>query len=64
MKIVQTFWTGHSETYDNPFDLKGGWLSGEYHWMSWALSCLQLKKFYKEIELVTDKKGKQILIDE
>jgi len=32
--------------------------------MSWALSCLQLKKFYKEIELVTDKKGKQILIDE
>lgn len=63
MKIIQTFWTGHSKIGDNPFDLKAGWLSCEYHWMSWALSCLQLKKFYSNIELITDSIGKKILID-
>lgn len=31
--------------------------------MSWALSCLQFRKFYDEVELVTDKKGKELLID-
>jgi hypothetical protein len=31
--------------------------------MSWALSCLTFKELYQEIELVTDEKGKQILID-
>ncbi len=31
--------------------------------MSWALSCLTFKKVYGAIELVTDKKGKAILID-
>ena len=35
----------------------------EYHWMSWALSVLQLRQFYDEVELVTDDLGKHILID-
>lgn len=31
--------------------------------MSWALSCLQLKQFYNEIELVTDSEGAELLIN-
>jgi hypothetical protein len=37
---------------------KGGWLFAEYHWMAWALSCLQLKRFYVNVELNTDSIGK------
>jgi len=62
MKIIQTFWTGTIEK-NNPLDSKGGWLSPEYNWMSWALSCLQLKKIFGEVELFTDALGKEILID-
>lgn len=43
--------------------MKAGWISPEYHWMSWALSALQIVKLYGKIELVTDCKGKEILID-
>ena len=31
--------------------------------MSWALSCLRIKEYYDEIELVTDEAGKVLLID-
>ena len=31
--------------------------------MSWALSCLQLNKFYNNVELITDSRGKELLID-
>ena len=31
--------------------------------MSWALSCLQLRKFYDEVELVTDSEGADLLIN-
>ena len=60
MRIIQTFWSGNQTKY---LDNNGGWLSEETHWMSWALSCLQAKKFYQEVELYTDKWGKYILID-
>ncbi|MEO1053124.1 MAG: DUF6734 family protein [Bacteroidota bacterium] len=64
MRIVQTFWTGQ----DNPdpevlVTQSGGWLSAEYHWMSWAFSCLQLRQFYSEVELYTDEAGKRLLMD-
>jgi hypothetical protein len=70
MKIVQTFWSSPL-TPDGGTDLfphrglggLGGWLSAEYHWQSWALSVLQLRQFYDEVELVTDAAGKAILID-
>lgn len=55
MKIVQTLWTGPG--------LKAGWTHEGYHLMSWALSCLQLRQFYDEVELYTDSLGKHILID-
>ena len=57
MKIVQSFWTSGG------LDSGYGWFSPEYHWMSWALSVLQLRKFYDEVELITDDLGKHILID-
>lgn len=38
-------------------------LSPEFHWMSWALSFLQLQKLYGEVILYTNKYGKEILID-
>lgn len=65
MKFVQTFWTGTAtETEQSkPLMLRAGWHTSEYHWMSWALSCLQLLKLYGQVELVTDKLGKHILVD-
>lgn len=64
MKILQTFWTGPAGTNkENLLSLKAGWLSCEYHWMSWALSCLQTKSTFGSVNLVTDKAGKEILVD-
>lgn len=60
MKIIQTLWL---DDITMPFQTKAGWFSAEYHWMSWAFSCLQLKQFYNEVELITNAKGKEILID-
>ncbi|HMI60061.1 MAG TPA: DUF6734 family protein [Puia sp.] len=56
MKIIQTLWTGPG--------LNAGWMDRRYHFFSWALSCLQLRKYYDEVELYTDDLGKRLLIDE
>src|ERR1700761_6932720 len=42
---------------------RNGWLSPEFNWMSWALSCLQLKTLHGNVELYTDSYGKYVLID-
>ncbi len=64
MKIIQTFWTGPYTNNDKDIlHMQAGWLSAEYHWMSWALSCLQLKNVYGQAELVTDALGREVLID-
>lgn len=65
MKFVQTFWTGNHDfdTEAQGLDMTAGWLSSEFHWMSWAYSCFQLKKLHGEVELVTDERGKDILIN-
>ncbi len=64
MKIVHSFWSkpflAHSKINDKTF---GGWRDIKYHYLSWALSCLSFRKQYRDIELVTDQKGKAILID-
>jgi len=67
MKIVQTFWSkpllqGATQTFYQRGDT-GGWLDRKNYYVSWALSCLQLCKFYDQVELVTDEVGKEILID-
>ncbi len=65
MNIIQSFWTlpmlnGHADSYDNRFN--GGWLDQKYHMMSWAYSCLQLRRFYDKVTLITDKLGYELLI--
>lgn len=61
MKIVHTFWIDEGK---DPLKDSFGWCSAPYHLMSWALSCLQLHQFYDNIELITDSKGKELLIDQ
>jgi hypothetical protein len=65
MKIVQTLWTKPSEqnnkTIFNRFT--GGWNSTMNYYCALAYSCLSIKKFYPELELVTDYNGKELLID-
>jgi hypothetical protein len=60
MKYVHTFWIDQGK---DPLEASFGWCSARYHLMSWALSCLQLHKYYDNVELVTDTKGKELLID-
>jgi hypothetical protein len=55
MKIVQTLWTKPG--------LNASWLDTRFHYLSWALSCLQLRKYYNDVELYTDEVGKYLLID-
>lgn len=58
IKIVQSYW---SKAYKNSHNY--GWACKDSHYMSWALSCLQLRKFYDNVELVTDSEGAELLID-
>lgn len=62
MKIIQTFWSGNQKT-GSALNIKAGWISPEFHWMSWTLSCLLLRRLYDRVELYTDEIGKKILID-
>ena len=66
MKIVHSFWSKPSIVIDNGTNEKtfGGWRHKRYQYMSWALSCLTFKRYYPNIELVTDLAGKKILIDQ
>jgi len=59
MKIVQSFWMGNNSDMKKTF----GWLSNKYHYLSWILSANQLRHFYDEVELFTDKCGYEILIN-
>lgn len=58
MKIIQSFWSGQNTNIED----NRGWLSYEYHWLGWILSCNQLVKFYTDVELYTDNFGYEILI--
>jgi len=66
MKIIHSFWTKPSfDRNANGLDNRqsGGWLDKKYLYISWALSCLSLKKHYGHVELFTDVHGKKLLID-
>jgi len=65
MKIVQSFWSKPIQAALSRNNQKqfGGWRYKKYSFMSWALSCLTFKRFYNDVELVTDKFGKELLID-
>ncbi|NML37851.1 hypothetical protein HHL17_11660 [Chitinophaga sp. G-6-1-13] len=61
MKIVQSLWSkpGHKRMEWN----KCGWPDRKYNYYSWTLSALQFRKFYDDVELVTDQAGYELLID-
>jgi hypothetical protein len=66
MKIIHFYWSKPSQQQNDTLEENrhnGGWLSMQYHCMSWALSCLKFKQFYRDVELHTDQKGKGLLID-
>ncbi|OXG09134.1 hypothetical protein BC749_10348 [Flavobacterium araucananum] len=66
MKIVQSLWIKPSLKKENvnvSDRNKGGWFDKKYNYMSWALSCLQFKKYYDKVELVTDALGYDLLIN-
>lgn len=59
MKIIQTFYPAEQNI---GLSYKSSYVSAEFHWMAWALSCYTLSKFY-DVELYTNEEGKRILID-
>lgn len=60
MKIVQTLYVdSEKDVLTDSF----GWARPEFHLMSWALSCLQLKKIYGEVTLFANNNAREILID-
>ena len=62
MKYIQTFWSGPGQGGKSGIcGFTGGWLSAEYHWMSWALSALQALKLFGKLELLTDTPGREVL---
>lgn len=66
MKIVQSYWVKPSLKKDNhSFSTRnrGGWVDKKYNYMSWALSSHQFKKYYSDVELVTDSLGYDLLIN-
>ena len=65
MKIVQSFWSIPSFRSSSTIQNRsfGGWPSASYNYFSWTYSCLQFKKFYKDVCLITDTPGKHLLID-
>jgi hypothetical protein len=59
MKVIQSFWSqNQSDILNSCF----GWMAPQYNWLSWILSANQLAKYY-EVELYTDQKGYEILIE-
>lgn len=60
MKIVQSFWSGNKDYLRDGY----GWVSPIYHYASWILSCNQLRKYYDDVILVTDKAGYDVLVNE
>lgn len=61
MKIIQSCWSCNQKSL---LEFGAGWYSPEYHLMSWALSCLQLKKYYGKVTLYADRVSQTMLIDE
>ncbi|WP_353484635.1 DUF6734 family protein [Haliscomenobacter sp.] len=61
MKPVHLFWTPKN---CNLSFLQMGWLHLRYHLFSWVLSAHSIRKFYPQLELITDDFGAEILVNE
>ncbi len=60
MKFIQTLYFDKSK---KPFRDAFGWLAPIYHLMGWTLSCLQLNKIYKCVELYANNYAAELLIN-
>lgn len=56
LTIIQSYWS-------KPGIEHSGWSHKDFHFLSWILSCLKLKEYYPRVSLITDEKGKKLLID-
>lgn len=67
MRTIQSFWSKPAfhnlQSYNNARKF-GGWLNFKYFLISSSLSCLTIRKNQKQIELYTDTRGSEILIDQ
>ncbi|MGB8194440.1 MAG: DUF6734 family protein [Chitinophagaceae bacterium] len=66
MKIVQSLWTKPGKKKGRNTlaeENKCGWLDKKYNYFSWTLSSLQFRKYYDQVELVTDQEGYDLLIN-
>jgi hypothetical protein len=63
MIVVQTFWPGFNKDKIQILNSSSGWMSPLFNYMSWGLSVLQLKNYYKDIILHTNSSGAEVLID-
>lgn len=61
MEIVQTLYLSEEK---DPYKDGCGWIKPEYNAMSWALSCLQLKKVYGKVTLYANKRAASFLLEE
>lgn len=61
-RIIQSLWTWPTRARGSR-QLIGSWQQKSYHFMSWAYSCLLLRRHYEHVELYTDTWGKHLLID-
>ncbi|MBL7727060.1 MAG: hypothetical protein JNM68_05215 [Dinghuibacter sp.] len=67
MKMLHSYWSKpfYESNPDGPETrVSGGWPHGKYYYMSWAFSCLQLSRYYSRVELVTDRQGYQVLVEQ
>ena len=60
MHFIQTLYINDNK---DPFRDSFGWVAPEYHLMGWALSCLQLHKFYGKVSLFANSPAARLLID-
>jgi hypothetical protein len=66
MKIVQSLWSKPGQKKSKgktSAKNKCGWPDKKYNYLSWGLSCHQFRKYYDEVELVTDRDGYDLLIN-
>ena len=64
MKIVQSLWTKPLLLDVQHGKVSGGWPTWDHYWASWVLSAWQAHLTHGTVDLVTDRVGAEILVNE